>query len=264
MSFQDILKSSVAGSSAGIIQLSSLFWLKTIIKHQYRYGTNPITSAKLLYQDKDILRFYRGFSPNLLKTCFGKFGDAAFYTYFHQSEFDHLSNSQRSSYISFASSVLKFKLMPLDTYTNMCQVRGEEGILVMRKKIAENGLGVLYNGSTAYFLSNFIGNTSWFFTMDYLNKIYYQPYQKKTDTKKNIIIGFASSAVSDLITNPIRILKTYKQSNKEDISYLQSLKEIYKSKGLVNFYFRGLPSKLLLNGLNSALFLVLWKKFENY
>ena len=57
----------------------------------------------------------------------------------------------------------------------------------MRKKISENGLGVLYNGSTAYFLSNFIGNTSWFFTMDYLNKIYYQPYQKKTDTKKNII-----------------------------------------------------------------------------
>ena len=79
-----------------------------------------------------------------------------------------------------------------------------------------------------------------------------------------MLIGFASSAVSDLITNPIRILKTYKQSNKENISYIQSLKEICESKGLVNFYFRGLPSKLLLNGLNSALFLVLWKKFEHY
>ena len=79
-----------------------------------------------------------------------------------------------------------------------------------------------------------------------------------------MLIGFASSAmVSDLITNPIRILKTYKQSNKENISYLQSLQEIYKSKGLVNFYF-GLPSKLLLNGLNSSLFLVLWRKFEDY
>ena len=100
----------------------------------------------------------------------------------------------------------------------------------MRENIKE-WIRVLYsNGSTAYFLSNFVGNTSWFFTMDYLNKIYYEPYQMKTDTKKNMLIGFASSAVSDLITNPIRILKTYKQSNKENISYLQSLQEIYKSK----------------------------------
>ena len=78
MSFEDILKSSVAGSSAGMIQLTSLFWLKTIIKHQYRHGTCPIRSAQLLYQEKDILRFYRGFTPNLNQTCFGKFGDAAF------------------------------------------------------------------------------------------------------------------------------------------------------------------------------------------
>ena len=62
-----------------------------------------------------------------------------------------------------------------------------------------------------------------------------------------------------MATNPIRILKTYKQSNKENISYTQALKEISESKGLMNFYFRGLPSKLLLNGLNSALFLVLEK-----
>ena len=109
-------------------------------------------------------RFYqiqRGFTPNLLKTCFGKFGDAAFYTYFHKHEFNHLSQVERASYISFASSILKFNLMPLDTYTNMSQVRGKEGIKVMRTKIAENGLRVLY-GSTAYFLSNFVGNTTGF------------------------------------------------------------------------------------------------------
>ena len=83
-------------------------------------------------------------------------------------------------------------------------------------------------------------------------------------TKKNIFIGLASSAVSDLITNPIRILKTYKQSNKDNISYTRAISEMVKSKGLLNFYVRGLPTKLVLNGLNSAVFLVLWKKFENY
>ena len=263
MSFQDILKSSLAGSSAGIIQLTSLFWLKTIIKHQYRHGTSPIKSFILLRNEKDVFRFYRGLAPNLFKTGFGKFGDAAFYTYFHQSEFENLNEARRASYISLASSFLKFNLMPFDTYTNMSQVRGAGGTAILKEKISKHGVGILYSGSGAYFLSNFIGNTSWFFTHDYLIKNTLQELPKD-DTKKNILLGFASSAVSDMITNPIRILKTYKQSNKDNISYRQTVIEIVKSKGLLNFYVRGLPSKLLLNGLNSALFLVIWRKLESF
>ena len=130
--------------------------------------------------------------------------------------------------------------------------------------IKKDGIKVLYNGSTVFFLSNFLGNASWFYTLDFLNSKFYQSGEKKDDIKKNIIIGFGCSTVSDLITNPIRILKTYKQSNKETISYLQALKEIKMSKGWGNFYFRGLGAKLILNGLNSSMFLVLWKKLENY
>ena len=264
MSFEDIIKSSFAGSTAGIIQLTSLFWLKTLTKHQYRHGTPLHTSAYQLYKEKDIFRFYRGYLPNLVKVSFGKFGDAALYTYFHQPAFSNLSNEQRSIYVSLSSSIVKFNLMPLDTYTNMYQVRGKEGATVMKQKIKKDGIKVLYNGSTAYFLSNFIGNASWFYTLDFLNGKFYKSFQKKDDTKKNMLIGFGCSTVSDLLTNPIRILKTYKQSNKENITYFQALKEIRESKGLVNFYFRGLGTKIILNGINSGIFLVLWKKFENY
>ena len=264
MSFDNIIKSSFAGSTAGIIQLTSLFWLKTLTKHQYRHGTSLPVSFSQLYKEKDLLRFYRGFTPNLLKVSLGKFGDTALYTYFHQPDFKYLSNEWRSTYIALASSFIKFNLMPLDTYTNMYQVRGKEGSIVMKQKIKRDGIRVLYHGSTAFFLSNFLGNASWFYTLDYLNSKLYKSYHKKDDTKKNIIIGFGCSTVSDLITNPIRILKTYKQSNKENISYLQALKEIKESKGWRNFYFRGLGTKLILNGLNSSLFLVLWKKLENY
>tara|TARA_B100000795_G_C22749204_1_gene418635 strand:+ start:43 stop:837 length:795 start_codon:yes stop_codon:yes gene_type:complete len=260
---QDILKSSLAGSSAGIIQLTSLFWLKTIIKHQYRHGKPPLVSIKLLYRDKDIFRFYRGYSPNLIKSSIGKFGDAAFYTYFHRPEYDYLNPIQRSSYISIASSFLKFNLMPFDTYTNMYQVRGIDARKIMSEKIKKNGIKVLYNGSIAYFLSNFVGNTTWFLTMDYLNDVYYHKHETKNNTIKNLCIGFACSTTSDIITNPIRILKTYKQSNKKTISYKKALKEIIGSKGIINFYLRGLPIKLFMNGINSSIFLVLWKKFEN-
>jgi hypothetical protein len=262
MSSQDILKSSFAGSSAGIIQLTSLFWLKTITKHQYRHGTSLYKSTFQLYQEKDILRFYRGFTPNLIKTSFGKFGDAALYTYFHQPQFDYLSNEKRSSYIALASSFIKINLMPFDNYTNMSQVRGREGLSIMKQKLHRDGLHVLYNGSTAYFLSNFLGNASWFYTLDFLNSKFYLNGEKKDDIKKNLIIGFGCSTVSDVITNPIRILKTYKQSNTVNISYSEALREIMKSKGLGNFYFRGLGTKLILNGLNSSMFLVLWKKLE--
>ena len=263
MSFQDILKSSVPGSSAGVIQLTSLYWLKTIIKHQYRHGTSPINSATKLYYDRDLFRFYRGYTLSFFKGGMGKFSDAALYTYFHSPEFDHIYEVQRSSYISLCSAVIRFNMIPLDTYTNMYQVRGIKGREIMKDKIRKHGFTTLYSGSTAYFLSNFVGNSAWFFTMDNLNKIYYKPDEKKNDTKKNILIGLASSAVSDLITNPIRILKTYKQSNKDNISYTRAISEMVKSKGLLNFYVRGLPTKLVLNGLNSAVFLVLWKKFEN-
>ena len=174
MSFDNIIKSSFAGSTAGIIQLTSLFWLKTLTKHQYRHGTSLPVSFSQLYKEKDILRFYRGFLPNLVKVSLGKFGDAALYTYFHQPDFNYLSNEWRTTYIAFTSSFIKFNLMPFDTYTNMYQVRGTEGSLVMKQKIKKDGIRVLYNGSAAFFLSNFLGNASWFYTLDCLNSKFYE------------------------------------------------------------------------------------------
>ena len=119
MSFEDIIKSSFAGSTAGIIQLTSLFWLKTLTKHQYRHGTPLHTSAYQLYKEKDIFRFYRGYLPNLVKVSFGKFGDAALYTYFHQPAFQ-ISQTNKEAFTSLFLPQLLNLILCHSILTQIC------------------------------------------------------------------------------------------------------------------------------------------------
>ena len=68
-----------------------------------------------------------------------------------------------------------------------------------------------------------------------------------------------SSLVSDICSNAIRVLKTYKQTSVEPIGYLEAATRIFESDGLAGLLFRGLTSKLTANALNAMLFTVVWK-----
>lgn len=68
-----------------------------------------------------------------------------------------------------------------------------------------------------------------------------------------------SSLVSDVCSNAIRVLKTYKQTSVEPIGYLEAARKIIESDGLTGLLFRGLTSKLTANALNAMLFTVVWK-----
>ena len=49
-----------------------------------------------------------------------------------------------------------------------------------------------------------------------------------------------SSVISDIVVNPFRILKTYKQSNSEYITYSQIIKRIIAEEpNYIKAYFRG-------------------------
>ena len=68
-----------------------------------------------------------------------------------------------------------------------------------------------------------------------------------------------SSLVSDVCSNAIRVLKTYKQTSVEPIGYIEAARKIIESDGLTGLLFRGLTSKLTANALNAMLFTVVWK-----
>jgi len=79
---------------------------------------------------------------------------------------------------------------------------------------------------------------------------------------RRALMGFCASAISDTCSNSIRVVKVYKQSSKEAISYPQVVRNIIAESGVTGLMFRGLETKILANGLQGILFSVLWKQFE--
>ena len=79
---------------------------------------------------------------------------------------------------------------------------------------------------------------------------------------RNATIGFAASFTSDIVSNSARVLKTTKQTSGHNLSYLQHSKNIIKTDGVIGFATRGLATKIISNGIQSATFTILWKYLE--
>lgn len=80
---------------------------------------------------------------------------------------------------------------------------------------------------------------------------------------RRAIQGFAASAVSDCSSNSIRVLKVYKQTNADpNMTYTIAVKEIIAQDGVAGLFGRGLKTKLISNGIQGAMFSILWKTIE--
>ena len=104
---------------------------------------------------------------------------------------------------------------------------------------------------------------SWFFTYNFLSEKI--PKQETTlmELGRRALLGFCASAVSDTCSNSIRIVKVYKQSHPDQLTYPQVVRMVLKESGVFGLFFRGLETKILANGLQGILFSILWKQFED-
>ena len=87
---------------------------------------------------------------------------------------------------------------------------------------------------------------------------------------RSATIGLCASSVSDISSNSLRVLKTVRQTadiglnhSARKFSYISAAKEIIDEEGWKGFLGRGLKTKLISNGVQSALFSVLYKYFSN-
>ena len=113
--------------------------------------------------------------------------------------------------------------------------------------------------------ATFVGHYPWFVTYNYLSE--YLDNKEDSNLKKlskNAGIGFVSSIVSDTCSNSLRVVKTYKQTYQTEIGYSNIVKDIVKKESIYGLLFRGLETRILVNGLNSMMFSVLWKYFRDY
>ena len=65
-----------------------------------------------------------------------------------------------------------------------------------------------------------------------------------------------------LVRNVFNVLKIKKQTS-DDEPYFSIIKELWKKDG-INFMFRGLKARLLVNGLQAIVFTICWKYFEKH
>ena len=143
--------------------------------------------------------------------------------------------------------------MPVDVIKTTLQVNGKDGMNVLKQNIHHNGVRAMYSGATASVSSSLVGYYPWFFTYDYLKR----NAPEGNETIRNGVIGFISSFNSDICSNSLRIIKTNKQSQ-VNADYQSIIRHILKNEGATGLLFRGLQTKILINGIQGMIFSIVF------
>ena len=280
---QKAFKGGVTGSIAGVAQVFSFMWLRTAMNYQYRHGGTLPDTLKKLYKDGGIRRFYRGLPFAIFQGPMSRFGSAASNTLvLGLRDADVWGLHAYPLWIvtilgSYLTALYRVALMPIDTLKTVSQVEGRKGFdAVFRHSIRKGNVRNLYTGSYAMFLATLIGHYPWFATYNVLQRIVPRQEVRAMQMLRSAVIGFTASIVSDVTSNPIRVVKTTKQSSAaktalkleaprrrrdgaNDDSYVNIVMRIAKEDGVQAFFTRGLSTRILANGLQSIVFSVVWR-----
>jgi hypothetical protein len=263
--FEKSWKRAVNGGQAGFIAMSgqvfSMMWIRTIINHQYRNGDLFLSTARQLYKEGGIPRFYRGLPFALMQAPLSRFGDTAMNMgMMTLLEDTSLGTAEKTFAGSVGAGLWRMCILPIDTCKSTMQVNGKDGLKQLRLKMGKHGPGVLYHGALASGVSTMVGHFPWFFTYNYLNERFPRN-PDSTHTEKicrSGAIGFASSSISDVSSNMFRVIKINRQTNLQTQGYGELMREIVAKQGVVGLLTRGLSTKILSNGIQGMVFTILF------
>ncbi len=235
----------------------------------FRYGMTTTEALKHLYKEGGVRRFYRGVGPALMQGPLSRFGDTAAnagvlaFMDGHKSTRD-LPIGVKTIAASGSAALFRILLMPIDATKTIMQVEGKNGFPTLVKKVRANGPTVLYHGALAASAATFAGHYPWFATYNYLNEALpiYEELSKKL--LRAAFIGFCASAISDTVSNSIRVVKTTKQTATTPMTYPDVVRSVVQTDGLMGLFGRGLKTKILSNGLQGLLFSVLWRLGQDW
>jgi len=275
LTFREILvksaKSGLAGASAMAVQVSSLMWMRTTMNYQFKNGGAFLPTIRKLYQEGGVVRFYRGIVPALIIGPMSRFGDTAANmlatTFFKENaELKKMPIFVQTSMGSVIAGLWRLSTLPVDAWKTSKQVYGPDGLKMLLGKFKANGISAFYQGGVASALATMVGHYPWFVTNNYLEH-YLPKYSYKTDFGLAILrsagIGFACTVVSDCISNSIRVVKTFKQTAAEQLTYKQVISQIVEKDGVSGLLLRGLQTKLLTNVIQGVAFSVAWKYIQH-
>ena len=149
------LGGGLPGAMAGVVQVTTLMWLRTIINYQCRYGTTFRQAFTTLFHDGGIPRFYRGLSFALIQAPMSRFVSTAandgVEALLAALNFSKEWGPGRTTLIaSIVVGGWRMLLMPIDTCKTVLQVDSAEGFRQLMRRVKAGKIGVLYQGTTIY------------------------------------------------------------------------------------------------------------------
>lgn len=261
------LGGGLPGAAAMVAQVSTLMWLRTTMNYQYRHGTTTAAALKTLYAEGGVLRFYRGYLPALIQGPISRFGDTASNAGMLAllDSYDAtktLPTGVKTMSASAVAATFRLFLMPIDTVKTIMQVEGTKGIPNLRAKFKVNGPSVFFQGALAAATATFVGHFPWFYTHNLLDESLPKGTTMLEKLGRNAVMGFCSSAVSDVTSNSIRVVKTTKQSATEALTYKETVQMIVEKDGMYGLFFRGLNTRILANACQGMMFTIIWKGLQ--
>lgn len=259
-----------AGAAAAVVQICSLMWLRTAMNYQYRYGGTLSSSLNNLYTEGGIPRLYQGLPFALVQGPLTRFGDTAANVGILAllesiPETASLPLPIKTASGSLCAGLWRIILMPIDTSKTTMQVEGAEGLVRLKDRVFESGPGPLYQGSVASAAATTAGHFPWFLTYNFCNDLL-PVISREEDLLlflvRSAVLGLAASCVSDCFSNSLRVMKVYKQSSPDELTYPQVVQNVIQESGVTGLFVRGLKTRLLTNALQGSLFSVLLKYFQ--
>jgi len=258
------LGGGIAGALAMVAQVVLLMWMRTVMNYQHANGLSTMDAIQTLYAEGGIARLYQGWQAALLQAPLSRFGDTAANAGVLAilAGATWMPEGLKTFFASWAAAGFRIFITPIDAFKTTLQVQGTAGLSVLGKRIADDGILTLWSGALATSFATFAGHYPWFVTHNYLQEKIPKPQGKLAGMFRNAFVGLCSSAVSDVVSNSIRVVKTKKQTAVEALSYMATISAIVAEDGVQGVFLRGLGTKLITNGVSAMLFTILWKFFE--
>lgn len=266
------VRDGYAASMASVFSVFLLMWLRTTMSYQYVHGVSMVDAISAIYSEGGIFRFYHGLFYALLMMPLSRFGDIAS----NELAREFFSETQTAAVVTTVASTMaalwRVSICPIDTVKTLMQVHGNKAFPLLNEKIQKMGIFALWEGSLGSAVATWVGYYPWFFTHNFLEawcvrrKVLDAHLSESKGVRRHLrraLVGLCSSLVSDLCSNAIRVVKTYKQTSVEPISYMEAVTRIVGESGLLGLFIRGLSSKLFSNALNAMLFTVMWKAISD-
>lgn len=157
-------------------------------------------------------------------------------------------------------------ILPINTWKTSKQVHGKDGLKILLGKTKTYGVSAFYQGGAAEILSTSLSHYSWFVIHNYL-ELLLPKYSYKDEFSnavlRSAVVGFLSTLGTDLVVNSFRVVKTFKQTANENLSYGQVFSQIIEKDGVSGIFLRGLLTKIIMNSIQGITFTVSWKFMEH-